>query len=58
MNTPMDVIRSLTQLNMMNVGQDKDVKLDDLGFYQRLVGKLLYLTMTRLDITYVVHVLS
>nr|XP_009775681.1 PREDICTED: uncharacterized protein LOC104225556 [Nicotiana sylvestris] len=35
-----------------------DEKLPDAGPYQRLVEKLLYLTMTRLDICYAVHVLS
>ncbi|XP_070025674.1 uncharacterized mitochondrial protein AtMg00810-like [Nicotiana sylvestris] len=36
----------------------EDEKLLDAGPHQRLVGKLLYLTMARLDICYVVHVLS
>ncbi|XP_075100701.1 secreted RxLR effector protein 161-like [Nicotiana tabacum] len=40
------------------VNSKEDEKLGDPGPYQRLVEKLLYLTMTRPDICYVVHVLS
>ena len=35
-----------------------DQLLEDVGPYQRLIGRLLYLTMTRVDISYVVQVLS
>lgn len=37
---------------------DEDKLLDDHGGYQRLIGRLQYLTMTRPDIAFVVQVLS
>ena len=37
---------------------DKGDLLKDLGHYRRFVGRLIYLTVSRLDITYSVHVLS
>ena len=37
---------------------DKGDLLKDLGHYRRFVGRLIYLTVSRLDITYFVHVLS
>ena len=39
-------------------GVSNDPELDDVTSYQRLIGKLLYLTITRPDICFCVHVLS
>ena len=46
---PMDPNSSLTQEGSL---------LQDPAPYGRLVGKLIYLTVTRPDITYTVHLLS
>ncbi|GJS67326.1 ribonuclease H-like domain-containing protein [Tanacetum coccineum] len=45
-----------TTLN--HIESDEDHLLDNIGNYQKLVGKLIYLTNTRPDISYVVHCLS
>lgn len=38
--------------------EDDSERLIDTGRYQRLVGHLIYLTLTHLDITYAVSVIS
>lgn len=50
MNTPMEQNLRLSKYE----GQ----KLEDPSSYRRLIGKLLYLTITKLDTTYVIHRLS
>ncbi|GJW66053.1 ribonuclease H-like domain-containing protein [Tanacetum coccineum] len=45
-----------TTLN--HIESDDDKLLSDIGNYQKLIGKLIYLTNTRPDISYVVHCLS
>jgi len=37
---------------------ERDLHLQDTDQYRRLVGKLLYLTITRPDVNYIVHLLS
>lgn len=49
MSTPMDMAR---------FKKNDDDKLDDEQIYRNLVGSLFYLTNTKLDIVYVVSVVS
>ena len=42
----------------VNLSFDDSHTLDNSGRYKRLIGKLIYLTVTRPDITFVVCVLS
>ena len=56
----------LLDCKLFKVPMDQNLKLskhegsllDDLGQYRRLVGRLLYLSITRSDITFAVHKLS
>ncbi|GJY05032.1 ribonuclease H-like domain-containing protein, partial [Tanacetum coccineum] len=48
----------MSKLVISNEASDKDPLLENITDYQKLIGKLIYLTNTRPDISYVVHCLS
>ncbi|XP_070032557.1 uncharacterized mitochondrial protein AtMg00810-like [Nicotiana tomentosiformis] len=60
--TPLEFNHKLTSIEfdkqIPDVRSTVDKELEDKGGYQRLVGRLLHLTMTRPDIAFVVQVLS
>ncbi|GJV67221.1 phosducin-like protein 3 [Tanacetum coccineum] len=49
---------SMSKLVISNEASDKDPLLDNITDYQKLMGKLIYLTNTRPDVSYVVYCLS
>ncbi|XP_019240537.1 PREDICTED: uncharacterized protein LOC109220529 [Nicotiana attenuata] len=57
--TPIKLNQKLTTVDYdSHVGRTDDPQLEDVGAYQRLIGKLIYLTITRPNICFAVQVLS
>nr|XP_016498899.1 PREDICTED: uncharacterized mitochondrial protein AtMg00810-like [Nicotiana tabacum] len=59
--TPLEFNHKLTSVEFdqeVNTNVSENIILEDKGSYQRLIGRLLYLTMTRPGIAFVVQMLS
>ncbi|XP_059306317.1 uncharacterized mitochondrial protein AtMg00810-like [Lycium ferocissimum] len=60
--TPLEFNHKITSVEYDTAIQpevaENDTLLSDTGGYQRVVGRLLYLTMTRLDLAFVVQILN
>nr|XP_009784012.1 PREDICTED: uncharacterized protein LOC104232483 [Nicotiana sylvestris] len=58
-STYLELNQKLTTIEYdAHVGRIGDLKFDDITAYQKLIGKLLYLTITRPDISFAVQTLS
>nr|XP_018623455.1 uncharacterized mitochondrial protein AtMg00810-like [Nicotiana tomentosiformis] len=54
--TPLELNQKLTTVDYdVHVGKTGDLELEDVTAYQQLIGKLLYLTITRPDISFAVQ---
>ena len=57
--TPLEMNEKLTAIELDKLtGKEDDDMLEDVGQYQRVIGRLLYLTLTRPDIAFSVQTLS